>query len=481
MVVHMGNKENMYTYVCQAVDEGNSEIENLESEKKTGNENTETEKTNESENEEMESEQKTRDENKETEKTGETETGTTETEETQETDAENQETKQQPFQMVQEWAEKKPELLVGAAIAIVVLAAVLFAAVARKKKKVKDRKEKNNNSAKMPLQEGNISQPVAAKDNKGEFLALTEEIRTAPVEEMQEVQVPEETLALDKAQKTGENRIISTQKMETESVAPPIPIKRRSGLYVGKVHNIGRRDSQQDSFGMSRDGQGLDTGGNGILAIVADGMGGMENGGQISALVTMTMLEHFDRQSGGIPGEQRLLELLNRANEQVNRMIAGSGGKRGGSTVIAALIQGANLYWLTVGDSHLYLYRKEALLQMNQDHIYAVELDEKAARGEISQHAAAKDSQRKALTSYIGMGKISKMDRNIRPMRLKDGDRLLLMSDGVFGTLSDEEILAAMRLPVTESGEAIDQMIQEKNRRNQDNYTALILEYVQER
>jgi len=270
---------------------------------------------------------------------------------------------------------------------------------------------------------------------------------------------------------------METERMET---APISTEKRRNGLYIGKVHNIGRRDSQQDSFGMSKDGQGLDTGGNGILAIVADGMGGMENGGQISALVTMTMLEQFDRQNGKVPGQQRLLELLNQANEQVNRMIASSGGKRGGSTVIAVLIQGADLYWLTVGDSHLYLYRNDALLQMNQDHIYAVELDEKAARGEISPRAAAGDSQRKALTSYIGMGKISKMDRNIRPMKLKSGDRILLMSDGVFGTLSDEEILAAMRLPVTESGEAIDQMIREKNRANQDNYTALILEYVQE-
>ena len=274
----------------------------------------------------------------------------------------------------------------------------------------------------------------------------------------------------------------NTMRMETERMetAPISTEKRRNGLYIGKVHNIGRRDSQQDSFGMSKDGQGLDTGGNGILAIVADGMGGMENGGQISALVTMTMLEQFDRQNGKVPGQQRLLELLNQANEQVNRMIASSGGKRGGSTVIAVLIQGADLYWLTVGDSHLYLYRNDALLQMNQDHIYAVELDEKAARGEISPRAAAGDSQRKALTSYIGMGKISKMDRNIRPMKLKSGDRILLMSDGVFGTLSDEEILAAMRLPVTESGEAIDQMIREKNRANQDNYTALILEYVQE-
>ena len=95
-------------------------------------------------------------------------------------------------------------------------------------------------------------------------------------------------------------------------------------------------------------------------------------------------------------------------------------------------------------------------------------------------YAAANDPQRKALTSYIGMEKITKIDRNIRPLQMEDRDRLILMSDGVFGTLTDEEIAAAMQLPVTNSGEAIDQMIQKKNRREQDNYTVLILEYIRE-
>ncbi len=279
-------------------------------------------------------------------------------------------------------------------------------------------------------------------------------------------------------------RMNTRKDMEEAPVTAAVPGKMQGGkfpgLHVGKLHKIGKRSSQQDSFGMSREGQGVPTGGQGVLAVVADGMGGMERGDEISALVTMTMLQNFDRVDGQTPGEMKLLALLNQANDEVNRLLAASRGKRGGSTLVAALVQDGKLYWVTVGDSRLCLYRNNTLLQINREHVYGVELDEKAARREITPQEAANNPQRGALTSYIGMGRIKKIDRNIRPMQMEDGDRLILMSDGVFGALTDEEISAAMRLPVTESGIAIDRMVQKKNLREQDNYTALILEYVQE-
>ena len=248
------------------------------------------------------------------------------------------------------------------------------------------------------------------------------------------------------------------------------------GIYVGKVHDIGRRSSQQDSFGISGDGQQLDDGGKGIFAIVADGMGGLKNGGAVSALVTMTMMQAFDVMSGQVSPDQALLGMLGEANERVNDMLKPSGQGKSGSTVVAAIIRERMLYWIAVGDSHIYLYRNGALMQINRDHVYSVVLDEMAARGEISSREAAQNPQRKALTSFIGMGRIEKIDRNIRPLTLQKKDRVLLMTDGVFGTLSEEELTAAMKLPVAESSEAIHQMIRQKNAAAQDNYTALILE-----
>lgn len=285
---------------------------------------------------------------------------------------------------------------------------------------------------------------------------------------------PEEAKINNNREKTrGQKGNVNAGYPRTEKNIPA-----RKGIYVGKVHNIGRRSSQQDSFGISADGQGLKTDGKGIFAIVADGMGGLANGGEISAIVTMSMMESFDRNPPGIPGDRELLEMLGRANDNVNNLLNSRRSEKSGSTVVAVLVRDSGLYWLTVGDSHLYLYRDGALMQMNRDHVYSVDLDEMAARGEISVGEAQNDPQRKALTSYIGMGKIAKIDRNVRPLKLRSGDRVALMSDGVFGTLNDEEIIAAMKLPIEECGEGLSQMIQSKNKAAQDNYTALILEYM---
>ncbi len=251
--------------------------------------------------------------------------------------------------------------------------------------------------------------------------------------------------------------------------------KRPHGIYVGKVHDIGKRSSQQDSFGISECSQ-IDQ--KGVFAIVADGMGGLANGGEISAMVTLSMMSRFDSQTMQGPLQQELLQMLNSANDEVNQVLGTSGKGKSGSTVVAVLVQKDELYWIAVGDSHIYLYRNGALMQVNREHVYGVELDEQAGRGEISFSAAASDPQRKALTSFIGIGKLKKIDRNIRPLKLLEGDRVLLMSDGVFGTLSDGEIAEAMHAPAEMSGEILDRMIRSKNLANQDNYTAIILEYM---
>jgi serine/threonine protein phosphatase PrpC len=157
-----------------------------------------------------------------------------------------------------------------------------------------------------------------------------------------------------------------------------------------------------------------------------------------------------------------------------------SGREPGGTTMVAVIIHEGNLYWAAVGDSLIYLVRSGAIIQVNREHTYAVELDEKAAIGEISWEAAASDPKRAALTSYLGMGKPEKIDRCLRPVKLLPGDRVLLMSDGIFGVLTDEEILEAMVQSPQESAVKLQEMTLGKNNPNQDNLTAVILQYSRE-
>ena len=59
---------------------------------------------------------------------------------------------------------------------------------------------------------------------------------------------------------------------------------------------------------------------------------------------------------------------------------------------------------------------------------------------------------------------------------IQSGDRLILMSDGVYNALTEEELCSALGLPAEQAAEALRRRIQEKNYPTQDNYTAILLE-----
>ena len=206
-------------------------------------------------------------------------------------------------------------------------------------------------------------------------------------------------------------------------------------------------------------------------------MGGLSNGAQISATVTSSMQSSF--LTGG-PAEpsMKLLEMLHYANRQVNDYLRWNPGTQSGSTVVAVLIKGASMHFISVGDSRIYLCRGKTLTQLNREHTYASDLDEKAAKGEISLEEAMSDPQRKALTSYIGMGELAKIDRSVHPFQLVPGDRILLMSDGVFGTLTAKEIWEAVQTDAYHGAERIEQLVLAKNKASQDNFTAVVIECV---
>lgn len=247
-----------------------------------------------------------------------------------------------------------------------------------------------------------------------------------------------------------------------------------SKLSIGNLHNIGARDYQQDSFCLSDVSNEELCSRKGVLGVVADGMGGMADGAEISTIVTRVMLKYFNEVDSCGKTELDLLNMLHAANDNVNRFLKGR--KQGGSTIVAVIIHNGELHWISVGDSRIYLVRGGAMLQLNREHVYSAELDEKAATGDITWESAAGDPQRTALTNYLGMGRLEKVDRNTSPLKLIAGDRIVLMCDGVYGTLSDDEIAATMHLPPPESAAEIERLILAKGKKNQDNLTAVIFE-----
>jgi serine/threonine protein phosphatase PrpC len=245
------------------------------------------------------------------------------------------------------------------------------------------------------------------------------------------------------------------------------------GLPDMKIYNIqgiGKRDEEQDSFGTA----GIESPDDGVISVVADGIGGISNGQAMSKLAVDIMLEEFSKRDKNADPAEFLEASVKRAQKAARAEIPT--GEMSGTTAAAVYYKGDNLWFISVGDSRIDLYRDGRLTKLNRDHNVAAELDEKLARGEISREAAKADKTRGSLTSYIGTGDVFTIDRNIKPLKLQAGDILILMSDGVFDTVSDDELINAVKSGnLKTAGDTVSRKISAADKKNQDNYTAVFL------
>lgn len=239
---------------------------------------------------------------------------------------------------------------------------------------------------------------------------------------------------------------------------------------IATVQNIGGRSTQQDSYGVVQCPAGT-------LAVVADGMGGLSDGDKVSQKIVATMRSDATRIRPG-QTDNVLCQMIAHANQEVNRMLGTARQYKSGSTVLAVLIEKNRMQWITVGDSRIYLYRGGSLIQLNREHVYYAELLKQAINGKLSFAEANRDPQAERLSSFVGMGDLKHVDFCLNKLHLREGDRILLMSDGVFNTLSEEEIAKAVQAAedTAQAAASLEQKVLQKNAPNQDNFTCVLLE-----
>ena len=257
-------------------------------------------------------------------------------------------------------------------------------------------------------------------------------------------------------------------KETVEETVCPIP-----GISLGKIHDVGRRDYQQDSFGQTAVLRNT-----GILAVLADGMGGLSGGERVSQKIVMEALTFGSTlQANQVP--TALPGMVAGINRAVNQMLGPKGLYTSGSTVVSALITGNALRWISVGDSRVYLYRDGQISQLSRDHDLLQDWMPDILEGKRSMAEALRDPNGRKLTSFIGMGELRHVDYNRTPIPLLPGDRVLLMSDGVYGTVSDAEMAAILRDcgSVQLAASHIGQRIMGAALPYQDNYTLIVLGY----
>lgn len=214
------------------------------------------------------------------------------------------------------------------------------------------------------------------------------------------------------------------------------------------------------------------------LYIVADGMGGHEGGQEASTLATRLVaswvldrifrpfLTEPDQPSGRPPISKVLTEAIVAANAKVHEVCP-----EGGTTLTCAFVLGTNAFLAHVGDSRAYLISRNTIRQITTDHSLVNRLIE---LGQITPEEAKTHPQRNVL--YRALGRPGNLEVDTYLQSLPADSSLLLCSDGLWGMVSEKELLAIVDSAPSAQA-ACSRLIARANENGgEDNITAVLVQ-----
>ncbi|MBT8414557.1 MAG: protein phosphatase 2C domain-containing protein [Boseongicola sp.] len=207
----------------------------------------------------------------------------------------------------------------------------------------------------------------------------------------------------------------------------------------------GMREIQEDAV-VTDFPAGMDVG----FVVLADGMGG-HAAGEIASSILVTevfaelkfKLADLKRHEAHIPAILKNAAMT--SNACIRDYVSENPRNYGmGATLVAPLLVEDRLYWISVGDSPLYLHRDGRLQQLNEDHSMAPEIDRMVASGLLSPEEGLDHPDRNCLRSVLLGDSVAKIDCPQEPFQVQEGDIVLVASDGL-QSLRDDEISAVLR------------------------------------
>ena len=207
------------------------------------------------------------------------------------------------------------------------------------------------------------------------------------------------------------------------------------------------------------------------LFIVADGMGG-HNAGDYASKVTVETIVEKVGSSSETERSRVLDEAIQAANMLIRARAKESADLEGmGTTVVAATCQGNSLCVANVGDSRLYVANRREIRQITRDHSWVAEM---VRRGGMGKEEARYHPDRNIITRAIGADDELKVD--FFTVQLKEGDLILMCTDGLTNMLEDEEIRMILN-GARDIVEKVEELVNAANERGgRDNISVILID-----
>ena len=239
-------------------------------------------------------------------------------------------------------------------------------------------------------------------------------------------------------------------------------------ICAGFKSDIGmkRKNNEDSCFMMPRE----------QVYMVADGVGGNNSGETASCLAVSTIAERIKKKNpASAKNDEDIIEILKDCVELANRKIINYGIKhpenRGmATTIVMCCIKGGKAYFANAGDSRAYILRGGELCQITEDHSFVNSLLKKGA---ISHQEAITHEKRNMITKALGAE--DQVGADYYQTDIKDGDVILLCTDGLYSEVPEEDMCKAIENTddMSELAAALVEMA--NNRGGRDNVTAVCL------
>ena len=234
---------------------------------------------------------------------------------------------------------------------------------------------------------------------------------------------------------------------------------------VFQVSRKGGREKNEDRMGYSYTRESG-------LFVLADGMGGHPEGEVAAQLALQTVSALYQKEAR--PAIKDTVAFLSSALMTAHHQIIRYASEKGmldtpRTTLVAAILQGPGATWVHCGDSRLYVVRDGELLTRTRDHSY---MEQQSATGGRLDHI-----NRNILFTCLGSPTKPVFDVT-GPVFLQQGDKLMLCSDGLWGSLSDNEIVK--HLVAKGVSDAVPDLVEAALRSggaHSDNVTVLAMEW----
>lgn len=200
---------------------------------------------------------------------------------------------------------------------------------------------------------------------------------------------------------------------------------------IGTSMTIGGREVQEDQMGT------METQ-NGVMAVLADGAG-KEYGGRIASRIAVDVCMDIFGDCNAFHNPQYYFrKAFHCANLEILKVLGDE--NRGSASVGCVFLAAGYLYYAQVGNVKIYVYREGNLIPVSTGHTIAVLAEQKFKEGTISREDALALLENKRLYNYLGQDAFKDIEFFDAPIKVKRGDIVILMSDGVYDLIGVREI-----------------------------------------